>query len=92
MDSPFINNLLNPESRPEPNLTSQEIIKRHLQNQGVSTNTYSYQGFDFLIPVIYGFNSVSVSFSWMYYIPSEKVNVFGIDNQSGYIISLSFIF
>lgn len=74
------------------NLTSEDIIDLYLSNNGLSTNTYSYQGVDLFIPVTYGIGNVSLMFSWMYYIPSDKLKAFGMRNQSGYIISLSFIF
>ncbi len=93
---PYINNVLIPYLRFKGyqtfNISTEEIIKRYLENQDVSTNTFSYQGVDFLVPVTFGIGSVSATFSWMYYIPSEKLEVFGMKDQTGYIISLSFIF
>ena len=93
---PYINNVLIPYLRFKGyqtfNISTEEIIKRHLENQDVSTNTFSYQGVDFLVPVTFGIGGVSATFSWMYYIPSEKLDVFGMKDQTGYIISLSFIF
>lgn len=93
---PYIDNYLLPllkfRGYPVEQYTSEDIIERYLQNNGLSSSTYSYQGLDFLVPVTYGINSISVSFSWMYYIPSDKLKAFGMKDQSGYIISLSFIF
>lgn len=74
------------------NLSSDEIIQRYFEYQRISTNTYSYQNLDFLIPITYGINGISFSFTWMYYNPSRKLKVFRMGEQSGYIISLSFIF
>ncbi|PLX23112.1 MAG: hypothetical protein C0597_01405 [Marinilabiliales bacterium] len=93
---PYIENFLIPylhyRGYPTYNLTTEDLVERYLQNQGLSTNTFSYQGIDFLLPITYGIGSVSASFSWMYYIPSDKLKAFGLKDQSGYIVSLSFIF
>ncbi|MFC2152612.1 hypothetical protein ACFLSE_08800 [Bacteroidota bacterium] len=93
---PYIENFLIPwldyRGFPVNNLSTEVIIERYLENQGLSTNTYSYQGIDFLIPVTFGINSFSVSFSWMYYIPSDKLKAFSMKDQSGYMISLGLIF
>jgi hypothetical protein len=93
---PYIENVFIPILRfrgyPVENLSSEDIIERYLSNNGLSTNTYSYQGVDLFIPVTYGISNVSLMFCWMYYIPSEKLKAFGMRNQSGYFISLSFIF
>ncbi len=94
--TPYIENYIIPYLRYRGyatlNLTSEQIMESYMLNNGVSTNTYSYQGVDFLIPLTYGINNISVSFSWMYYIPSEKLKLFQMKEQTGYIISLSFIF
>ncbi len=93
---PYIENYLIPLLRfrgyPVDNLSSEDLTKQYLSNNGLSTNTYSYQGVDLFIPVTYGISNVSLMFSWMYYIPSDKLKAFGMRNQSGYFISLSFIF
>jgi hypothetical protein len=93
---PYIESTLLPILRfrcyPVNNLSSKDIIERYLQNNGLSTNTYSYQGVDFLVPITIGINSISTTFAWMYNIPSDKVKAFGLKDQSGYIISLSYIF
>jgi len=93
---PYIENVLLPilkyRGYPTQNLTTEDIVERYLRNNDLSTNTYTYQGVDFIIPITYGINSVSASFSWMYYIPSDKLKAFGMKDQSGYILSLSFIF
>jgi|GEM_PF-1305061 len=93
---PYIKNVLLPilkyRGYPTENLTTQDIVERYLENNNLSTNTYTYQGVDFLIPITYGIGSFSASFSWMYYIPSDKLKAFGMKDQSGYILSLSLIF
>jgi hypothetical protein len=93
---PYIQNVLLPilkfRGYQTENITTEDIVERYLRNNGLSTNTYTYQGVDFLVPISYGINSISATFSWMYYIPSDKLKAFGMKDQSGFLISLSFIF
>ena len=93
---PYVENYLIPILRFRgynvDNLSSEDITEQYLRNNGLSTNTYSYQGVDLFIPVTYGISNVSLMFCWMYYIPSDKLKAFSMRNQSGYFISLSFIF
>jgi len=74
------------------NLTSEQAFDYYLIERGVSTNTYSYHGLDLSAPIIYGINSVAVSLAYLYYFPSDKLELFGIKEQSGFMVSLSFIF
>lgn len=92
---PYIDEILIPLIRykyPYFNRSSEEMIERYMERQGVSTNTYSYHGADIVLPITYGFGSVSISYAYMYYFPSDKLELFGMNNQSGHLISLSFIF
>jgi hypothetical protein len=92
----YINNILLPilkfRGYQTVNISTEDVVEKYLNNNGLSTNTYSYQGVDFVIPVTYGIGSVSFSLAWMYSIPSDKLKSFGIKEQSGYYASLSFIF
>ena len=93
---PYVENILLPileyRGYPVNNLSTQDVIERYLERNGLNTNTFTYQGIDFLIPITYGIGGVSATFAWMYNIPSDKVKEFGLRDQSGYIISLSYIF
>lgn len=73
-------------------LDAREAFDLYLESQGINSNTFTYQGLDFMIPITYGYGSVSLTLAWMYSIPSDKLKFFGLTEQSGYIVSLSFIF
>jgi hypothetical protein len=61
-----------------------------LRMDGYSINSFSYEGFDFFIPVSYGINSTYLTFSWLYRIPGNKFKSLGWENQSGIMISLTY--
>jgi len=92
----YINNILLPilkyRGYQTDNISVEDVVEKYLDNNGLSTSTYSYQGIDFVVPVTYGIGSISFSAAWMYSIPSDKLKAFGIKEQSGYYVSLSFIF
>ena len=61
-----------------------------LRTDGYSINSFSYEGFDFFVPVSYGINSTYLTFSWLYRIPGNKYKSLGWENQSGIMISLTY--
>lgn len=73
-------------------LTNREIFDLYLVSRGIDSSTYCYHGVDFLVPFTYSAGSVAFTVAWMYSIPSDKFKAFGMREQSGYIVSLSFIF
>jgi hypothetical protein len=62
-----------------------------LTNRGFKTEEFEYQGIDIMVPVSYGIGDLSLMFAWMYYIPSDKFKFIGWTDQSGYMISLSYM-
>lgn len=62
--------------------------KRFLKGQGYSTGTFSYQSLSFLVPIIYSYNSISLSLSWFYNIPSNKLKALNWKDQNGFMISV----
>ncbi|MDA3952875.1 MAG: hypothetical protein PF485_04455 [Bacteroidales bacterium] len=73
-------------------MTLQEkyITSINLRSNGFSYNSFSYEGFNLLIPVSYGIKNTYVSFSWLYRIPGEKYKFLGWENQSSFMISLTY--
>lgn len=61
-----------------------------LRTNGYSYNSFSYEGFDIFIPVSYGINNTYLSLSWMYRIPAAKYKSLGWENQSGFMLSLTY--
>ena len=74
------------------NMTLSEIsiIENNLSINGFSSNSFSYEGFDIFIPVSYGINNTYLSFSWLYRIPGDKYKSLGWENQSGFMVSLTY--
>ncbi len=62
--------------------------RRFLSNQGYQTDKFEYQSLGFYVPVIYSLNNFSISFSWFYSIPSNKLKAINWEDQSGYLVSL----
>ncbi len=62
----------------------------YLLSSGYSFNSFSYEGFDIFIPVSYGINNTYLSFSWLYRIPGDKYKYLGWENQSSFMISLTY--
>ncbi len=62
----------------------------NLRMNGFSSNSFSYEAFDIFIPVSYGVGSTYLSFSWMYRIPGDKYKLLGWENQSGFMVSLTY--
>ena len=73
-------------------MASQERIDISLDllRNGYSYNSFSYEGFDIFIPVSYGINNTYLSFSWLYRIPGDKYKYLGWENQSSFMISLTY--
>ena len=65
-------------------------LANDLRINGFSYNSFSYEGFDIFIPVSYGMNNTYLSFSWLYRIPGDKYKYLGWENQSGFMISLTY--
>jgi len=61
-----------------------------LRINGFSSNSFSYEGFDIFIPISYGIGNTYLSFSWLYRIPGNKYKYLGWENQSGFMISLTY--
>lgn len=61
-----------------------------LRTNGYSYNSFSYEGFDIFIPISYGINNTYLSLSWMYRIPAAKYKDLGWENQSGFMLSLTY--
>jgi len=62
--------------------------KNFLARHGYSTGGFEYQSFGLNIPVIYSLNNISLSISWFYNLPSDKLRAINWENQSGVLISL----
>lgn len=62
----------------------------YLKSNGFSYNSFSYEGFDIFVPITYGIGSTYLSFSWLYRIPGEKYKFLGWENQSGFMLSLTY--
>ena len=59
---------------------------------GYSFDTFSYESFNFFIPISYGIKNTYLTFSWLYKIPGQKYKYFGWENQSGFMFSLTYFF
>jgi len=66
-------------------------FKRYLQNLGYKTNSFDYQSVDFVLPISYSINDLTLSFSYFYTIPSNKYKEFDWENQSSIMTSISYI-
>ncbi|MCK5170346.1 MAG: hypothetical protein KAQ75_10740 [Bacteroidales bacterium] len=62
----------------------------YLLSNGYSFDSFSYEGFDIFIPVSYGINNTYLTFSWLYRIPGNKYKSLSWENQSGFMISLTY--
>ena len=71
-------------------LLERRSIWADLRLYGYSSNSFSYEGFDIFIPVSYGINNTYLSLSWMYRIPADKYKHLGWENQSGFMLSLTY--
>lgn len=71
-------------------LSEISIIENNLRINGFSSNSFSYEGFDIFIPVSYGINNTYLSLSWLYRIPGDKYKSLGWENQSSFMISLTY--
>ncbi len=60
-----------------------------LESLGYSYQNFSYEGFNFYIPVTYGIKNIYLTASWMYKIPSNKYDYFW-ENQSSFMFSLTY--
>lgn len=63
-------------------------VHNFLQRLNHATDTFEYQSLNFFFPMIYNINNYSISFSWMYSIPSKKFKSLNWDDQSAFIISI----
>lgn len=62
-----------------------------LYNNGYSWNTFDLQSFDFILPISFNYNNFSGSVSYIHSIPTNKYKLLEWENQSGLMISLSFL-
>lgn len=60
----------------------------YLSKHGFTSNRFEYQSTSFYLPIIYSYNNISLSFGWLYNIPSAKLNAINWEDQSGFMISL----
>lgn len=67
-------------------------ILLELKNLGYSSDTFSYESFNFFIPISYGIKNTYLTFSWLYKIPCQKYKYIGWENQSGFMFSLTYFF
>jgi hypothetical protein len=70
--------------------TDKPAILLELKNSGYSSETFSYESFNFYIPVSYGIKNTYLTFSWLYKIPGQKYKYLGWENQSGFMFSLTY--
>ncbi|MBI9052772.1 MAG: hypothetical protein JEY96_03080 [Bacteroidales bacterium] len=61
-----------------------------LKQSGYSYETFSYESFNFYLPISYGIKNTYITFSWLYTIPSKKYEYIGWQKQSGFMLSLSY--
>lgn len=76
------------------NMTADEKLATFidLRNSGYSFDTFSYESFNFLIPISYGIKNTYLTFSWLYKMPGQKYKYLGWENQSGFMFSLTYFF
>lgn len=65
--------------------------QRYMQNQGFALGEFAYQSIDVTIPLSYTISDYTFSITYMFTSPSEKFNIFGWENQSGFLFSLSYM-
>lgn len=70
--------------------TEKQQLSASLSSAGYSFESFSYEGFDFLLPVSYGIKNTYLTFSWLYRIPGDKYKFLGWENQSGFMFSLTY--
>lgn len=62
----------------------------NLSAAGYSYESLSYEGFNIFFPVSYGIKNVYLTASWLYKIPGDKYKFMGWENQSGFMLSLTY--
>lgn len=62
----------------------------NLKQEGYSYDTFSYESFSIFIPVSYGIKNIYLTGSWMYRMPSKKYEYIGWENQSSFMLSLTY--
>ncbi|HAF27496.1 MAG TPA: hypothetical protein DCG75_00470 [Bacteroidales bacterium] len=62
----------------------------NLSSAGYSYESFSYEGFNVFVPVSYGIKNVYLTVSWLYKIPGDKYKFMGWENQSGFMLSLTY--
>ena len=70
--------------------TDKQQLSANLKNEGYTFESFGYEGFDFFIPVSYGIKNTYLTFSWLYRIPGDKYKYLGWENQSGFMLSLTY--
>lgn len=62
----------------------------NLKAAGYSYDTFSYEEFNLFVPVSYGIKNIYLTASWLYRIPGDKYKFMGWENQSGFMLSLTY--
>lgn len=62
----------------------------YLDSYGYTYETFSYESFDFYLPLSYGIKNTYVTISWLYKIPGQKYKSLGWENKSGFMFSLTY--
>jgi len=62
-----------------------------IEDEGFKTELFDYQGIDIIFPVNLRYSNFSIGLSYMYSISSEKYRVIGLENQSGFLLSLDYV-
>lgn len=63
-------------------------IQNYLYGLNYQTHIFEYQSLNFIVPIIYNISNYSISFSWIYSIPSEKFKSLNWDDQNAFMISI----
>jgi len=70
--------------------SEQNSLFADLKKSGYTYETFSYESFNFYLPVSYGIGNIYFTFSWLYKVPSSKYKYIGWENQSSIMLSLSY--
>ncbi len=62
--------------------------KRYLSQRGYTTEKFDYLSLVFTVPIIYSYKNISLSYSWFYSMPSNKLKAINWEDQSGFMISV----
>lgn len=66
------------------------LLEYYFNQKGYESHGFDFQSIDFIVPVAYTYNDISVSVSYILSIPGNKYKSLGWNNQSGFMVSLNY--